>query len=131
VSPKLILTAGLIALIPACAARAQSDTPRSPTSSEAATSVRPYIIRVDSTMGLSVQIMAGVGTEEQLKLIEATRIMLYQAADGECVKLKRVFKAECRLQNIRINSGERSRGNGSEMMQVNASSSYELIFRPN
>lgn len=130
VSPRILLIACLAALAPSCSAWAQSDTPRPATSSEATAPARPYIIRVDSTMGVNVQAAAGVSVEEQLKLIEATRVALYQSAAAECENLKKVFKADCRLQNVRVNSNVQSRGNGGDMMQVNASSSHELTFRP-
>ena len=100
---RLLLIASLVASIPAYNAWAQADVTRSAPGTEAAGSVRTNPIRVESSMSINVPVVAGTSAEAQLKLTESTRLSLYEAAAKECENLKQVFKAECRLQNVRTN----------------------------
>ena len=131
VSLKLPLMASFAVCLSACAVQAQSDMPRPATGAEAAASARAYPIRVESSMSINVPVLAGASAEEQLKLTEATRVSLYQAAARECENLKQVFNSDCRLQNVRINSNVQSRSGSRETMHVNIASSYEVTNRRN
>lgn len=131
VSLKILLTASLTALIPSCSAWAQSDAPRSPTRTDPVAAPKAYPIRVDSSMAVIVPVPVGASPEEQLKLTESTRVSLYQAAAAECGNLMRLFKYECRLQNIRMNSAAQGRNSPGDTIHVSVSSGYELTYRPN
>ena len=86
-------------------------------------------LRIESGWVVMVPLSAAATVEQQIAQTETARRAIYEMAARECDTLRQVFKAECRLQNVRINSNVQSRNAGNDSVSVNGSGSFELLQR--
>ncbi len=81
---------------------------------------------------ISVQRMPATGqnVDEQAKLMEDARRMIYESVKSVCALLSSAFNADCRLTNINAGSNMMDRGNMGPAINANGNASYELTLRP-
>lgn len=84
----------------------------------------PGSIRVQVSIQRSMPAPASV--EDQAKAMEAARKLVYESADRECALLTEVFKGDCRLVNLNVNSSLYERGSSPPMINSNGSATYQL-----
>jgi hypothetical protein len=68
--------------------------------------------------------------EDQTKSGAAVRQALYKTAAGECAILSDVFKSDCKIIGLNVNSGVQNAGNGLQSVNVTANATYELAPQP-
>ena len=110
-----IVCAGIIlvaATLPAAAQR----VPRSANEGLQVTSSFQTMLPVSSPMTL----------QEEAKASETARQALYEVASRECEVISKVFKGECRLMKINVNSYVQDRGNGLRGLQVSVNATYRI-----
>jgi hypothetical protein len=88
------------------------------------------IVRIETSMNLSLPIAVNTGIEDQIKSIESTKEFLYQEVARGCNNLKNVFKGSCALKNVRIGSSMQNRCNSGESASINVGASYEVTYTP-
>jgi hypothetical protein len=68
--------------------------------------------------------------EDQTASGAAIRQALYKSAAGECAVLSDVFKSDCKIVGLNVNSGVQNAGNGLQSINVTANATYELTPQP-
>lgn len=107
------------------AASAQTITIQPSNSAFSGASPIATVQRIESSMSFIVTAPATAEVEELKKRSEAARRAIYEMAASECATLSDVFKADCRLLNVRASSSTQ-RGSGEGSINANGSASYEL-----
>lgn len=130
-----IVTAGLViaSLLTGHLAHAQDGPRQVATAPETTPPIKAYPLRVESSMTVSIQGGTSNNPEEQIKQLSEARARLYQSAAEECNQLREIFKSDCRLIGVRVNSNVQKRGTPSAGDYISASvtSSYEVTVRAN
>lgn len=104
---------------------AQPEVPGSITLPNAGAFVRAPL-RIESSWVVTVPLAPGSTVEQQITQTESARRAIYEMSSRECDTLKQIFKTDCRLQAVRVNSNVQTRNPGNEIIHVNGSGSFEL-----
>ena len=88
---------------------------------------RPFGLRVQTQMQVSLASPNLQNLEEQKTQQEVARRALYDMASRECRNLKETFGGECRLTSLSVNTNVQDRRpSGSELIHASASATNEL-----
>lgn len=123
-----VFVASLLTLSAVGPGSAQPEVPGTVSLPNAGAPVRTPL-RIESGWNVTVPLAPGSSVEQQIKQTETARRAIYEMAARECDALRQTFKAECRLQNVRVNSNVQMRNPGNEIVSVNGSGSFELLQR--
>jgi hypothetical protein len=83
-------------------------------------------LRVQVTMQVTAPVPPSASTEEQRKIIETLRANLYESAAEECSRINNIFKGDCRLTTLNVNSSVQDRGVNGQIVNATGTAAYDL-----
>ena len=84
-------------------------------------------MQVNASFQTLIPIAPQASVQDESKATEAARQNLYELASRECEIIGRVFKGECQLVNLGVNSNVQDRGNGLRGIHISVNASFRVV----